>query len=666
MNAIRPHLARLGPALGLACIALLAVAPAATAQAPSTETASRQAIATQHAISAGPQRTVDQGIAIELDVVPVDVAAETSILHEGDAARFRFRITDDATGAPLSGLFPAAWMDLNPQVLVEDAPTCQEKVQAFIAGSLLGAPELDLNVYYVLALNDDATISVVDPLFGFGTTKLLAMVFLPSPGEDWALDDEQAYLYVSMPKIGQVAIVDTATWKLEDTIEVGSEPRRLALQADGRYLWVALDDEADAGVVALDTVERKIAARIATAAGPHDLVLADDDRELYVTNAGAGSVSIIDVASLGPRYTLDIGGSPISLAYSTAAHAAYAVDADGAVVAIDGERGKAFARIESTPGLSRLRFAPDGRLGFLVNPVDNRLHIIDAAQNRIIQTAKVEDGPDQIAFSDHLAYIGHRGSETVLMIPLEEVGTPGKPIPVVDFPAGQQPFGIPTSPGDTIVQAPGATAVLVANPADRVIYYYKEGMAAPMGQFQNYSRIPRAVLVIDRSLREHEPGVYETVATLRSPGTYDVAFFMDAPRTIHCFRAQVAAAVHDGKDQSLRVQPLAVADDARVGQTLSIRFRLVDAATGAARDGLKDVRVMTFRAPGHDQLRHPAKSLGHGIYEIEMVPAVAGVYYAFLESRSAGVALNSGPFVSWMVKDSGDAERAASSKEHGR
>ena len=34
-----------------------------------------------------------------------------------------------------------------------------------------------------LALNEDATISVVDPLFGYGNSKLLTMVFLKSPGD---------------------------------------------------------------------------------------------------------------------------------------------------------------------------------------------------------------------------------------------------------------------------------------------------------------------------------------------------------------------------------------------------------------------------------------------------------------------------------------------------
>ena len=74
----------------------------------------------------------------------------------------------------------------------------------------------------------------------------------------------------------------------------------------------------------------------------------------------------------------------------------------------------------------------------------------------------------------------------------------------MSFPAGQNPPDKASrpSPAASIVQVPGANAVLVANPADRAIYFYKEGMAAPLGHFRNYNREPRAVLVVDRSLQE--------------------------------------------------------------------------------------------------------------------------------------------------------------------
>jgi hypothetical protein len=82
--------------------------------------------------------------------------------------------------------------------------------------------------------------------------------------------------------------------------------------------------------------------------------------------------------------------------------------------------------------------------------------------------------------------------------------------------------------------------MLVANVADKQIYYYTEGMAAPMGNFENYKREPRAVLVADRSMREVKTGTYETVTRLPRDGAYDVAFLLDSPRIMHCFEAKVA------------------------------------------------------------------------------------------------------------------------------
>jgi hypothetical protein len=53
-------------------------------------------------------------------------------------------------------------------------------------------PDVDLNTYYVLALNQEANISVIDPLLGFGTSKLLTLVILKSPGEDWELTSDSS------------------------------------------------------------------------------------------------------------------------------------------------------------------------------------------------------------------------------------------------------------------------------------------------------------------------------------------------------------------------------------------------------------------------------------------------------------------------------------------
>jgi len=618
------------------------------------------------------RRIVREGIVIDVEMEPVE--EQERPLQEGDPVRVRFRI-HDSSGQPIPKLYPAAWMDRLPvegDPMAGDPKSCQEKVQAYVGGSLLAQPELDLNVYYVLALNEDASISVVDPLFGFGGSKLLEMIFLRSPGEDWEVTNDQRRLFVSMPGADQVAVVDTADWSVLLNIDVGPKPRRLRLQPDEHYLWATWEasSEEPSGVSVIDTRKLREVTRITTGHGRHELVFSDDDRYAFVTNQNDGTVTVIDVQKLEKVREVPTGPKPVSAAFSGPGQALYVAHADGRIAVVDGQRHEVVAQIEGEPGLEKIRFAPAGRLGFAVNPTKDLIHIVDAASQRIVQTADTESGPFDVAFSDELAYVLHRGSEIVLMIPLQELGVEGRPVPVIDFPGGQRPPGKTNreSLAEMVVQAPGATAVLVANPGDQAIYFYKEGMAAPMGHFKNYGHTPRAVGVVDRSLQETEPGVYETAVKLRGAGEYDLAFFVDAPRVIHCFDFQVAenpelAALRDHR--SVNVELRAESLEVEVGRPTELEVQVTDLATGQGKDGLKDVRVLTFLAPGVWQQRQLASSVGHGTYRMELTPPRPGVYYVFVEIASEKVAFNSSPSMILQAKLEGSGAESDLDSETG-
>ncbi|MEE8525752.1 MAG: cytochrome D1 domain-containing protein [Thermoanaerobaculia bacterium] len=288
---------------------------------------------------------VREGIAIDVAMEPI-TTRDGAGFQQDDPFRLRLEITDDHTGAALSSLYPAAWLDLLPvgrDPLSDGHGSCQDKVEAFIGGALLAQPEVNLNAYYVLALNDEPTISVVDPLFGFGGSQLLDMVFLKSPGEDWELTEDQRHLFVSMPDTDQVAVVDTATWGVTANVDVGRVPRRLLLQHDQRYLWMAWDGDSAAspsGVSVIDTTVLREVARIETGRGRHDLAVSDDDRFVYASNPADGTVSVLDVASLRKVRDVDTGSEPRSLAYSAKSRALYVSQSDGFITVVDGKPPK--------------------------------------------------------------------------------------------------------------------------------------------------------------------------------------------------------------------------------------------------------------------------------------------------------------------------------------
>lgn len=577
--------------------------------------------------------TTNAGINVTLTIDRLSKESNDK-LTEGDDVVIRFEVKDVATKTPVRGARPGAWMDANDS---DTRPkSCADRVRVFAAGSLLERAELDLNTFHVVAMNDDATLTVVDPLFGFGGTKLLAMVPLASPAEDWALASDDNRLFVSMPEAKQVALIETKSWRTTKSLALSASPKRLALQPDQAYVWTALPD----GVAAIRTSDLTLAATIATGNGPHDFTFSHDSRWLFVANAA--SVSVIDIRALTKVQDVDAGAAPVSLDWSPLANAAYVASADGTITAVTRSAGASpfsVNHIPSTPGLATLRVVPGGRLVLIANAKTKSLSVLETSSNRIIQSSELPGTPDQISFSSNLAYVRLMDSGDVQMVGLTQLGKPRQPISFADFPAGQRPFGEAArgTPASGIVQAAGESAVLVANGPDKTIYYYEEGMAAPKGSFNNYSREARAVLVVDRSLRERAPGVYETVRRIDRAGNYDVAFFLDTPRLVDCFDVTVLAdaARSRPKKPGVKIELAEKPSSPRSGQPVRLRFRLAS-RDGAAPPVLQDGIVLIF-APGIWQDRIPVTAAGDGTYLIEFTPPEPGQYSAYLRSPQLGL-----------------------------
>jgi YVTN family beta-propeller protein len=569
---------------------------------------------------------------------------------EAKEATVRFTIHDKATKTPLSGVKPSVWLTQRGEGET-DPKVCREKVQSFLQGSLRSRPDVDLNTYYLLALNDEANISVIDPLLGFGSSKLLTLVMLKSPGEDWAQKNSDEKLFVSMPLVNQVAVVDTSTWKAIANIDTGMKPTRVRLQPDERYLWIGNDAATSgeqSGVTVLDTTTMKVVARIATGKGHHEIEFSKDNRFAFITNQEDGTLSVVDVQKLAKIKDLKTGTVANSVTFSPLGNAVYVVsEAEGTISVVDVRSQEIATRIQAKPGIKNLRFAPGGRWGFVTNTKENVVVVFDASTNRLAHTIGVEKGPDQIAFTDTFAYVRSTQSTEVSMIRLSTLSNQPD---MVKFPGGQNaPADAPGegSVADVMVPAPEGNSVLVANPADRVIYYYSEGMAAPMGSFQNYRRNPRAVMVVDRSLREVTSGVYSTTTKLPKRGVYDVAFLLDSPRITHCFEAEAKPNpdVRVEKPVAFRIEYLNKDKQLRVGEDYKLRFKLVETATSKALTDLKDVRVLTFLSSATWQKRDFARSVGDGVYELDIKVPQTGVYFVFVESRSQGVSFRQLPYM---------------------
>ena len=578
-------------------------------------------------------------VVIKRGPVPVSLSQLSSFDPvEGEQAIMQFRFTD-ATGTPLTGLNVAAWMDRTVNGKLADETSCHNKIQSFLQMQFAARPEVDLNTYYVLALTKEPSILVIDPRVGFSSSRLYAMIDLKAPGLDWALTGDHDRLFVSMPSINRVAVVDTLTFRVTANLDGGENPNRVVLQPDGKYLWIANDsDKPEAsGVTVLDAATLKVAAHIATGKGHHEIVF-DESRHAYVTNQDDATVSVISTAKLAKVNNVAVGREPVSLDYSSQSRSVYVASrAEGKISVISADEGNLTATIKANPGINTVRITPDGRWGFAANESDDTVLLFDVSSNRLKQLYKVGHEPYQLAFSASYVYVHARGSENVTLIPLSDVG---KSDGTADFVAGQLP---PAHASDVLAStsAPSLdlTSAFVANPADRRIYFYTEGMAAPMFSMEGYGKTPNSAMVLDRSIHETSPGIYSIGVKLPKAAVYDVPVFVDSPSVSHCFKASIQVNTLLKKGPEVPVTLHALTDDLQVhpGDPVQVSFKLLDAVTAKPRDGLKDVNITVLLAEGLRQLRFEAEPAGDGVYRFGFTPPKAGVYYIMVHIPSLNV-----------------------------
>jgi hypothetical protein len=237
-----------------------------------------------------------------------------------------------------------------------------------------------------------------------------------------------------------------------------------------------------------------------------------------------------------------------------------------------------------------------------------------------------------MALSRSFAHVRCLGSEQVYMVNLIELGKE-KPPPVNSYPAGAEAPGAVPDLGLAagLSNATGESEVLVVNPVNRTTYFYMEGMNAPSGTFKGFGQSPRAVETANRSLKETEPGVYTTRVRFPVAGVYDVAFFLDSPKIVHCFSASAETnpalrKAGAGYELEFLVKDRTVP----AGDNVAVRFRLTDALTGWGKAGLADVTVISFRAPSRDRRQTLARDLGEGEYEVVLHLSNPGAYYVYV------------------------------------
>jgi YVTN family beta-propeller protein len=155
------------------------------------------------------------------------------------------------------------------------------------------------------------------------------------------------YMLVSCEFDAAMAVVDVAHEQLVTMIMLrsGASPQDVKLAPDGRVFYVA--DLTYGGVYEVDPRSWKVSGFLTTGAGAHGLYPSRDATSLYVSNRGAGTVSVVSFATRKIIATWTIpGGSPDMGGVSASGHVLWLSGRyDAAVYAIDTASGRLLQRI---------------------------------------------------------------------------------------------------------------------------------------------------------------------------------------------------------------------------------------------------------------------------------------------------------------------------------
>ncbi len=563
------------------------------------------------------QEKVIEGLRITLKVDPFD--GEERLVH-GTDARVSFSIQDANSGEPLVGLHPLAWIHRRDG---KEAPTesrVKEMIAEFLGGLISITADHDLNRYFLLVLNGDRSISVIDPLISFSITKLRNLIGLPGEPVDWLLNSEKEQILVSLSEEDKLIVIDANRARIAKEIEFaeGSEPVSLLLEPTGEAVWVSLDGSDQLARVDMDSLE--VGPILDLGKGRHTMAIDSDSRWLAATSTAGGIITIIDLHDDFSSRNVNVGETPIAIEYASMSARFLVASANGETLHIvDPQTAEKSAGVQIPRGVIDIEIDPTGRFAFLASPSAGVVVIVDTARGEIAGSITTALAPDEVVCSSSFAYIHDTERANIILVDLNrlsrgelvvtELGIGRKSM--ADVAAGRQITSLLALP-------PEGGSMFVANPGDKLVYYYVEGMMAAMGNFQTYSRIPRGILVLDRSLQETGPGEYSTVVRFDKVGILDVPFLIDQPRTVTSFQLEVEAiesspvVVELGPVDVTFVEPEEVI---RAGSSVDLKLEVTDSISGQPVDDLEDVKVMLFALDGSYQNRTIAEGLGDGMYQ---------------------------------------------------
>ncbi|MGR9087312.1 MAG: beta-propeller fold lactonase family protein [Gammaproteobacteria bacterium] len=254
-------------------------------------------------------------------------------------------------------------------------------------------------------------LSIVNPIF------LLIVILGASQ-----VVNAQINAYVSLGVSNTVKVIDIATNTVTATINVGSEPRGVAITPDGARVYVA-NTESD-NVSVINTTTNTVIATIGVGDAPVDIAVTPDGAQAYVSNAGSDNVSIINTGNNTVTATVVVGDNPTRLAITPNGARVYVANGLSDTVSVIATSNNTVlatipvgtAAVDDNP--VGVAITPNGTWVYVTNAFSDTVSVIATSSNTETGTISVGDLPNEIAITPDgsRAYVGNSLDDNVSVI----------------------------------------------------------------------------------------------------------------------------------------------------------------------------------------------------------------------------------------------------------
>jgi DNA-binding beta-propeller fold protein YncE len=236
--------------------------------------------------------------------------------------------------------------------------------------------------------------------------KLVREVPLPGPANRFdyqSVDPTTGRIYMNHMNAGRTIVVNANNSKV--IAEIMDLPRATGVWAVPSHHQVYVSAAGAHQVAIIDDRTLKVTSRVGDIRFPDGIAYAEQADKVFVSDESGGADVVIDPKTSKKRSTIDLGGEAGNTHYDSVSRCILvAVQTRNQLVAIDPVSERIVQRYDLSGSDNPHGFTLDepGRLAFITSEGNGLLQVVDLRTMKILQTLKVPDDPDVLAWDPSL------------------------------------------------------------------------------------------------------------------------------------------------------------------------------------------------------------------------------------------------------------------------